>query len=84
EEIERYKTRHDPLRIWTQTLLNEAIITEAQVEQIDREAKEETNAAVQFAEESPFPDESEILSDVYWEVDHQIDAAKNGRYFFNS
>ncbi|MEA3206506.1 MAG: hypothetical protein QOG92_2218, partial [Verrucomicrobiota bacterium] len=33
---------------------------------------------------SPFPQENEILNDVYWEVDHQTDAAKHGRYFFNS
>jgi len=84
EEIEKYKTQHDPLRIWTQHLLDEAIITEAEVEELDREAKEESNAAVQFAEESPFPEEREILTDIYWEVDHQTDAAKYGRYFFNS
>jgi TPP-dependent pyruvate/acetoin dehydrogenase alpha subunit len=54
------------------------------VEEIDREAKEETNAAVRFAEESPLPEESDILSDVYWEVDNQTDAAKHGRYFFNT
>jgi pyruvate dehydrogenase E1 component alpha subunit len=64
-------------------LLNEGLITEDQVEEIDREAKEETNSAVQYAEESPFPDESDILTDVYWEVDHGTDAAKYGRYFFN-
>jgi pyruvate dehydrogenase E1 component alpha subunit len=84
EEIENYKKKHDPLRIWTQHLLDEAVITEAEVDDLDREAKEEINAAVQFAEDSPFPEEREILSDVYWEVDHQTDAAKYGRYFFNS
>ena len=65
-------------------LLDEAIITEAEVEELDREAKEESNAAVQFAEESPLPEEREILTDIYWEVDHQTEAAKYGRYFFNS
>jgi pyruvate dehydrogenase E1 component alpha subunit len=84
EEIETYKTQHDPLRLWTQRLLDEAVITQDDVDEIDREAKEEINAAVQFAEESPFPEEREILNDVYWEVDHQTDAAKSGRYFFNS
>jgi pyruvate dehydrogenase E1 component alpha subunit len=84
EEIEKYKTQHDPLRIWTQHLLDEAIITEAEVDELDREAKEESNAAVQFAEESPLPEEREILTDIYWEVDHQTDAARYGRYFFNS
>ena len=84
EEIEQYKTNHDPLRIWSRRLLEEGILTEGEIEDIDVEAKEETNEAVKFAEESPFPQENEILSDIYWEVDHQTDAAKNGRYFFNS
>ncbi len=84
EEIEQYKTNHDPLRIWSRRLLEEGILTEGEIEDIDVEAKEETNEAVKFAEESAFPQENEILSDIYWEVDHQTDAAKNGRYFFNS
>ena len=84
EEIERYKANHDPIRIWSRRLMEEGILTETQIENIDVEAKEETNDAVKFAEGSPFPSEDEILSDVYWEVDHQTDAAKYGRYFFNS
>jgi pyruvate dehydrogenase E1 component alpha subunit len=84
EEIEEYKTQHDPIRIWTQHLVNEGLITESELEEIDREAKEEANEAVRFAEESPLPDESDIVSDVYWEVDNQTDAAKHGRYFFNT
>jgi pyruvate dehydrogenase E1 component alpha subunit len=84
EEIEQYKANHDPLRLWSRRLLEEGILTETEIEDIDVEAKEETNEAVRFAEESPFPPETEILHDVYWEVDHETDAAKNGRYFFNS
>ncbi|MBV8377657.1 MAG: pyruvate dehydrogenase (acetyl-transferring) E1 component subunit alpha [Verrucomicrobia bacterium] len=84
EEIEQYKTNHDPLRIWSRRLLDERILTETEIENIDVAAKEETNEAVKFAEESAFPPENEIMSDVYWEVDHQTDAAKYGRYFFNS
>jgi pyruvate dehydrogenase E1 component alpha subunit len=84
EEIEKYKANHDPLRIWSRRLMEEGILTEAEIEELDVQAKEETNDAVKFAEESPFPEENEILSDVYWNVDHQTDAAKQGRYFFNS
>jgi pyruvate dehydrogenase E1 component alpha subunit len=84
EEIEQYKANHDPLRIWSRHLVEEGILTETEIEDIDVEAKEETNEAVKFAEESPILPESEILSGVYWEVDHQADAAKHGRYFFNS
>ena len=84
EEIEEYKSKHDPLRVWTQHLLGEGIITEEGVEQIDMDAKEETNHAVQFAQESPLPEEGDILRDVYCEVDEETEAAEHGRYFFNS
>ena len=84
EEIEEYKANHDPLRIWSRHMVEEGILTEAQIEDIDVEAKEETNDAVKFAEESPVLPENEILADVYWEVDHQTDAAKHGRHFFNT
>lgn len=84
EEIEEYKAKHDPLRVFTQHLFGEGIITEEQVEQIDNDAKEETNAAVKFAEESPLPEEADILRDVYREVDEETEAAEHGRYFFNS
>jgi pyruvate dehydrogenase E1 component alpha subunit len=82
EEIEQYKTRHDPIQLWKQQLLNEGVISDAEVDEIDTQAKEEANRAVQFAEESPFPEESDLTKDVYWEVDNQTDAAKQGTYFF--
>jgi pyruvate dehydrogenase E1 component alpha subunit len=84
EEIEDYKHNHDPLQIFSKTLLEEDVVTDADIQEIDKAAKDEANAAVAFAEESPFPQESDILTDVYWEVDNQTDAAKNGSYFFNS
>jgi pyruvate dehydrogenase E1 component subunit alpha len=84
EEIEEYKSKHDPLRVFTQHLLGEGIITEEVIEQIDADAKEETNQAVQFAEESPWPEEADILRNVYREVDEETEAAEHGRYFFNS
>lgn len=83
DEIEEYKTKHDPLRIWSQHLLNEGIMTEQEIEEIDRLAREETSNAVKFAESSPIPEEHEIFNDVYWEVDHQAEAAKHGKYFFH-
>jgi pyruvate dehydrogenase E1 component alpha subunit len=82
EEIERYKTEHDPIRIWTRHLQEEGLLGEGEAEQIDKEAKAEAAAAAKFAEESPWPEESAILDDVYWEVDNRTSAAKFGRYFF--
>ncbi len=84
EEIERYKSEHDPIQVWSRTLMKEGLLDEDQFEKIDKEAKEEANQSVKFAEESPFPEKSDILCDVYWEVDHHTEAAKHGKFFFNS
>src|ERR1700758_467526 len=84
EEIDDYKNNHDPLQVFGKALLEEEVLTQADIQEIDKAAKEEANAAVAFAEESPLPQESDILTDVYWEVDNQTEAAKHGSYFFNS
>jgi pyruvate dehydrogenase E1 component alpha subunit len=84
EEIERYKTEHDPIQIWLRNLIAEGILAEQDYEEIDKQAKEEANRSVKFAEDSPLPEESDILSDVYWEVDHHTEASKHGAFFFNS
>jgi pyruvate dehydrogenase E1 component alpha subunit len=84
EEIDDYKNNHDPLQVFGKALIEEEVLTESEIQEIDKAAKEEANAAVAFAEESPLPQESDILTDVYWEVDHQTDAAKNGSHFFNT
>ncbi len=83
EEIERYKTLHDPLQLWQQRLLEEGVMTEEHVAEIERQAKQEADAAARFAEESPFPSESEIFNDVYYEVDHQTESGRRGKHFFN-
>lgn len=83
EEIEEYKSKHDPLRIWGKRLMDEGILDETQAEEMDQKAKEEANAAVKFAEESSFPELNDIFTDIYWEVDNHTDAAQHGTYFFN-
>ena len=84
EEIDDYKSNHDPLQLFGKRLLEEDVLSEAQIEEIDRASKEEANAAVKFAEESPFPGEADITTDVYWEVDNRTEAAQQGSYFFNT
>jgi len=84
EEIDDYKNNHDPLQIFGKALLEEEVLTQADIQEIDKAAKEEANAAVTFAEESPLPQESDILNDVYWEVDNQTEASKHGAHFFNN
>jgi pyruvate dehydrogenase E1 component alpha subunit len=83
EEIEKYRKFHDPLRLWQRRLIEESVLTEEQIAKIDSAASEEAAAAVRFAEESPLPEKADILSDVYFEVDHQTAAGRTGKHFFN-
>lgn len=83
EEVEKYRKLHDPLRLWQKTLLDEGVASEQEIAEIDAGAKSEASAAVKFAQESPFPEEADIFSDVYWEVDRQTAAGQTGRHFFN-
>ncbi len=83
EEIQRYMDEHDPIEFWKRTLIAEGVITEDDYKQINKEAGAEAEAAAQFAIKSPFPDESEIFDDVYWEVDNNTEAGRTGRHFFH-
>ncbi|RYX83838.1 pyruvate dehydrogenase (acetyl-transferring) E1 component subunit alpha [bacterium] len=84
EEIETYKQQHDPIRLWQQQLIAEGVLTEAQAAELDAAAKARANEAARFAAESPLPLESDIFTNVYYEVDHQTPAGKTGRHFFNN
>jgi pyruvate dehydrogenase E1 component alpha subunit len=83
EEIERYKTDFDPITRWENQLLKEKVVTPAQIEKIDAEAKAEAAAAAEFGIASPWPSEESIFEDIYHEVDHQTEAGQTGRHFFS-
>jgi pyruvate dehydrogenase E1 component alpha subunit len=83
EEIKRYKTDHDPLRLWKQRLLDEGVMTEEAAKEIEDVAKKEATDAVAFAEASPPPTVESIMEDVYWESDNNTESSKIGRHFFN-
>jgi pyruvate dehydrogenase E1 component alpha subunit len=83
EEIERYKTHHDPMRLWKKRLIDEGVLTEERAQEIETEAKAEVQAAVKFADESEPPTVADIQKDVYWETDHETAASQQGRHFFD-
>jgi pyruvate dehydrogenase E1 component alpha subunit len=64
-------------------LVAEKVINDEQYEAIDAKLKAEANAAAQFAEQSSPPTGESVFEDVYYEVDHQTEAGKTGRFFFN-
>ena len=83
EEIEKYKREHDPIQLFKKRLIEEAVLTEAQFDEISDAAKGEAEASAQFAEESPLPTDANIFEDVYFEVDRQTEAGRTGKHFFH-
>ena len=69
EEMEEYKQR-DPLETSLHTLKKEFGIEDAEITAIEERVKSKVEAAVKFADESPFPDDSEIYKDVYVQQDY--------------
>jgi len=64
EEIVKYQER-DPIVLFKDTLKGSGVLTDKDFEKIEQDAVEATEKALKFAEESPFPEESELLTDVY-------------------
>lgn len=54
----------DPIKKLSQVLIEKGIITQELIDQIDKEQKELAVAAMQFAEESPWPDPMHLEQDV--------------------
>jgi pyruvate dehydrogenase E1 component alpha subunit len=63
EEIAKYQER-DPIVLFKNSLTDAKILTEKDFDQIEQEAVEAVERAVKFADESPLPSESELLTDV--------------------
>jgi TPP-dependent pyruvate/acetoin dehydrogenase alpha subunit len=57
--------KKDPIHRYKQILIHEEIVTNAEIDQLQRQIVEEVDQAVDWAEKSPFPDPEECLSDVY-------------------
>ena len=64
DEIRKYQER-DPIVLFKDSLKEAKVFSDKDFEKIEQEASEATARAIQFAEESPFPAESELLTDVY-------------------
>ncbi|MEY4459574.1 MAG: pyruvate dehydrogenase (acetyl-transferring) component subunit alpha [Bacteroidota bacterium] len=64
DEVEEYKDQ-DPIIKVRKTILENNYATEAALQEIDEKINGIVEASVKFAEESPWPDDSEVLKDVY-------------------
>ena len=64
DEVEEYKDQ-DPIIKVRKTILENNFATEAALQEIDDKINGIVEASVKFAEDSPWPDDSEVLKDVY-------------------
>ncbi|HEY4874793.1 MAG TPA: pyruvate dehydrogenase (acetyl-transferring) E1 component subunit alpha [Puia sp.] len=64
EEVEEYKDR-DPIKNVLDTILTKKFATKEEIEAIDKRVAGTVEESVKFAEESPWPDDSEVLKDIY-------------------
>jgi pyruvate dehydrogenase E1 component alpha subunit len=69
EELESYKAK-DPIEITRQTIVEKAYADDKWFEEIDAKIKALVDESVKFAEESPWPEASELYTDVYVQSDY--------------
>ena len=64
EEVEYWRNR-DPIVIHSQLLVEQGIATQGEVDQVQAETTAAIEDALQFARESPYPLEEDLLTDMY-------------------
>lgn len=69
EEVEEYKEK-DPIDHVLNVIRENNYATEAEIEAINEKVKAVVEESVAFAENSPWPDESEVYKDIYTQEDY--------------
>jgi pyruvate dehydrogenase E1 component alpha subunit len=69
EEVEEHK-KNDPVELVLSTLIKNKWITDQDIASYDTKVKNTIDDAIKFAEESPYPDPSELYQDVYSEKNY--------------
>lgn len=64
EEVDEYRGK-DPIQQVLKTILEHKFATQEEIDAINKRVDEIVEESVKFAEESPWPDDSEVLKDVY-------------------
>lgn len=64
EEVEEYKQK-DPIQALLKTIYDNKFATEDEIRTINERVDAAVSESVKFAEESPWPDDSEVLKDIY-------------------
>jgi pyruvate dehydrogenase E1 component alpha subunit len=69
EEVEEHRKK-DPIELVRDTILKKKWAKADELEAIETLAKKTVEEAEQFAENAPWPDESEIYKDIYTQEDY--------------
>ena len=69
DELEQYNEK-DPIEHVMKVLKGQYHVTETEIEVMNDRVKSEVDECVKFAEESPWPDDNELLKDVYVQEDY--------------
>jgi len=72
EEVDDYKDQ-DPIHKVLKTILENKFATQADIDAIDAKINAVVEESVKFAEESPWPDDSEVMKDVYVDTNYPFD-----------
>lgn len=67
EEVKYWKTKKDPIKIYKMKLIKEGMVEERELVFIENEIKKEIENAINFAKDSPEPEDKELWTDVYAE-----------------
>jgi pyruvate dehydrogenase E1 component alpha subunit len=69
EELASYKEK-DPITQFSDYLIKHNLLKKSEIEEIDKVILQEIDAAEAFADESPFPEPSELYTDNYLQKDY--------------
>jgi len=65
EEVQKQQKENDPITRYSDFLSSDKLIDASGIETLHAEAEREIDSAVQFAEDSPFPDPQDALNDLF-------------------
>jgi len=64
EEVDKVREQRDPIKNFEKLLLEKGLVDEATLKQIDKEVREIVAESAAFAQSSPEPDPSELMTDI--------------------
>lgn len=69
EELQEWQ-QQDPIEQVIESIRQENLMTEDEIDQTKKAVKEQVKEAINFADESPLPDDSELYNDIYVQKDY--------------